>query len=473
MDEAATCPGCRDRDARIAVLEARVADLDALLRDALGRIKDLEAKLAANTPPPRPPAALPPAPAKTPTGRKPGGQAGHPPHLKHLLPPDRVHQIIPFVPATCAHCAARLPAAAGPADPEPTRHQVAEVPPLAAVVTEYQGHARTCGCCGHVTRAVIPADLRAHSVGPQLTGVIGYLTGDQGISKRGVEEIVEHVLGVPIALGTVSNLEQEIAAALAPTHAEATQAVRAAPVKHVDETGWQQHGLKRWLWVAATRLVAVFVIHPLRDRSALESLLGRELLGILCSDRWVVYQQWPDPYARQLCWAHLKRNWEALVERGGAGKRIGDQFLGIHRQVFELWHLFRGGGCTRADLEARMDPHIHALTDVLAAGLRCRDAKTRGFCARLTEEQYGLWTFVGTAGVEPTNNHAERVLRRAVVWRRRSFGCHSAAGCRFAERLLTVAGTLRLQKRNIVRFLGDAVAAYRAGLPGPKLVMEG
>jgi transposase len=169
----------------------------------------------------------------------------------------------------------------------------------------------------------------------------------------------------------------------------------------------------------------------------------------------------------------LKRNWAKMVERGGSAKRFADQCLAIHRQVFELWHLFRGGGCTRADLEARMDPHIHALTDVLAAGLRCRDAKTRGFCARLTEEQYGLWTFVGTAGVEPTNNHAERVLRRAVVWRRRSFGCHSAAGCRFAERLLTVAGTLRLQKRNIVRFLGDAVAAYRAGLPGPKLVMEG
>ena len=141
--------------------------------------------------------------------------------------------------------------------------------------------------------------------------------------------------------------------------------------------------------------------------------------------------------------------------------------------MFELWHLFRGGGCTRAELSDRMLPLVDALAAALAAGLRCRDARTRRYCARLEADQFGLWTFVEAAGVEPTNNHAERVLRRAVLWRRRSFGCHSAAGCRFAERLLTVAGSLRLQGRNVVTFLGESIAAYRAGQPGPKLVPVG
>lgn len=455
------------------MLQARVAELEGLVRDLAGQVKDLTARLRDQPPSPRPAAEIPPAPAKKPTGRKPGGQPGHPPHLKRRLPPDLVQHTVMYVPATCAACQAALPKAAGPDDPEPTWHQVVELPPVLATVTEYQGHARTCPCCGEVTRAAIPAEVRAHSVGPQLTGVIGYLTGDQGLSKRGVEEVVEHVFGVPVGLGTVSNLEQEIAAALAVAHTQATAAVRDAPVKHVDETGWKENGRKRWLWVAATKVVAVFVIHPYRNLSALSALLGREFTGILCSDRWVVYDDWPDPYARQLCWAHLKRNWEALAERGGAAKRIGDRFLAIQTAVFELWHLYRGGGCTRAALADRMMPWVDELEDVLAAGQRCRDGRTQRFCARLDGEKFGLWTFVETAGVEPTNNHGERVLRRAVLWRRRSFGCHSASGCRFAERLLTVATTLRLQGRNVVNFLGESIAAHRAGRPGPKLLPDG
>jgi transposase len=280
------------------------------------------------------------------------------------------------------------------------------------------------------------------------------------------------VFGVPVALGTIANLEERTSAALQTPHQEARRAVAEAAVKNVDETGWKQNGQKRWLWLAATMRVAVFIIHPWRNQSALESLLGRDFLGILCSDRWVVYNHWPDPFARELCWAHLKRNWEAMVEQGGSAKTIGERFLAIEREVFRLWHLFRGGG-NRAKLFERIEPLIEQMEDVLAAGLRCRDAKTRRFCARLDEEKWGLWTFVETEGVEPTNNHGERLLRRAVLWRRRSFGCHSAAGCRFAERILTVAATLRLQQRNVVNFLSESIAAYRAGRPGPKLVTVG
>ena len=463
MEETAGCPGCQR-------LQARVAELEGMVRDLAAQVKDLMAKLQGKPPPARPAADIPPAPAKKPTGRKPGGQPGHPPHLKRRLPPELVSNTIVYVPRACEHCQAALPRTAGANDPEPTWHQIVELPPVLVTVTEHQGHARTCPCCGEVTRASIPAEVLAHSVGSHLTGVIGYLTSDQGMSKRGVEELVEHVFGVPIGFGTVSNLEQEISAALAVAHTEATDAVRDAPVKNVDETGWKQNGKKRWLWLAATKLVAVFVIHPWRNLSALEALLGRELKGILCSDRWVVYNEWPDPFARQLCWAHLKRNWEALVERGGTAKKIGERFLAIQKQVFELWHLYRGGGCTRARLIDQMLPLIEDMEDVLADGLRSRDAKTRRFCTRLDEEKWGLWTFVESEGVEPTNNHGERVLRRAVLWRRRSFGCHSAAGCRFAERILTVATTLRLQQRNVVKFLSESIAAHRTGRPAPKLL---
>jgi transposase len=466
MEETAGCPGCQR-------LQARVAELEGMVRDLAAQVKDLTARLRDQPPPSRPAADIPPAPAKKPTGRQPGGQPGHPPHLKRRLPPEQVSTVIPYVPKTCAHCQAKLPVTASAHDPEPSWHQVVELPPVLVHVTEHQGHARTCLCCGAVTRAAIPAAVLAHSIGPHLTGVIGYLTGDQGMSKRGVEELVEQVFGAPIGLGTVSNLEQEISAALAAAHTEATAAVRDAPVKNVDETGWKQNGQKRWLWLAATQMVAVFIIHPWRNLTALEALLGRQLTGILCSDRWVVYNGWPDPFARQLCWAHLKRNWEKLVERGGTAKRIGERFLALQKVVFARWHWFRGGGCTRAQLVEDLLPVIDQLEEVLVDGLRCRDARTHRFCARLDDEKFGLWTFLESEGVEPTNNHGERVLRRAVLWRRRSFGCHSSSGCRFAERILTVATTLRLQKRNVVNYLRAAIAAYRNGQPAPKLIAIG
>ncbi len=309
--------------------------------------------LTKSSTPPRSGAALPQGPAKKPTGKKPGGQPGHPPHLKLLLPAERMTHTVRYVPTECEHCHTPLPPEAGLHDPPPVRHQVAELPAVAAEITEYQGHARTCLCCGKVTRATIPGEIRAHSVGPQLSAAVGYLVGCQGMSKRGVEETCEALFGVPIALGTVANLEREMSAALASAHQEAITAVRQAPVKYVDETGWKQAGRKRWLWAAATTKVAVFIIDVFRNVTALRRLLGPTLSGILCSDRWSAYDH-VELLKRQVCWAHLKRNWEKMLERGGKAKIIAAGCLSVQKRVFELWHLFRGGGCSRRWLDEGM-----------------------------------------------------------------------------------------------------------------------
>src|SRR5262249_35817190 len=195
-------------------------------------------------------------------------------------------------------------------------------------VPDRRGHARTCRGCGEVTRATIPEAIRAHSVGPRLSAALTYFAGCHGVSKRGLEEISEALFRAPIALGTIANLEQEMSAALASAHQAAIEAVRRAPVKHVDETGWKQAGRKRWLWVAATGTVAAFVIDVFRNATALRKLLGPTLSGILCSDRWSAYDH-GELLQRQVCWAHLKRNWEKLRERGGTAPRIAEGCLGV------------------------------------------------------------------------------------------------------------------------------------------------
>jgi transposase len=473
--DAPSCQGCRERDARIAELEARLAKLEATVQEQARLIVDLAKKLQDRDLPKSgtsgPPDLSKPA-AKKPSPRKPGGQPGHPPHLKQMLPAERVSKAISIVPKQCGHCQHALPAQRGSDDPEPTRFQVAELPEIKATIIEYQGHARTCPCCGEVTRAPIPAEVRAHSIGPGLAAFMAYLVGNCGLSKRRVEELIEAVFEVPVALGTIAKLEQEMSAALEPAHQEALQAVQEAPVKHADETGWKKAGHKRWLWVVATTNVVVFMIHRLRNAAVVMLLLGETLKGILCSDRWRAYD-WAPLMQRLVCWAHLKRNFEKLLDGSAKAKEVGQECLDIKDKVFEVWHLYRGGGMSWRKMDDRMSTLMLELLAVLEKGERSRDRKLVRFCQRVLSIYPALWTFVVVKGVEPTNNHAERVQRLAVLWRKNCFGCHSDTGCRFVERLLTVVQTLRLQKRSVLQYLTEALTAHRHGKATPKLLPIG
>lgn len=214
-----------------------------------------------------------------------------------------------YVPTICDRCNAPLSDEPGPGDPEPARHQVAELPELAALITEHQGHARTCSRCGHLSRGVIPPEIRAHVIGSRLAAVMSYFASRHRIGRRGVEEVVEMVFEVPICLGSISTLEAQTSEALAGPYQEAGEAVREAPVKNSDETGWSEKGQRRWLWAAATATVAFFVIHLRRNFEGLQALLGETIKGIVCSDRWAAYSKLPLE-RRQIRWAHLtKTRW--------------------------------------------------------------------------------------------------------------------------------------------------------------------
>ena len=278
---------------------------------------------------------------------------------------------MPYVPTVCDHCQAPLSAEPGPGDPEPTWHQVAELPELAAVITEHQGHARTCSCCGHLNRGVIPPEIRAHVIGPRLAAVMSYFSGRHHIGRRGVEEVVETVFEVPTSLGSISALEAETSDALASPYQEARAAVREAPVKNTDETGWSEKGQKRWLWGAATATVAFFVIHLRRNFEGLQALLGETITGIVCSDRWAVYSKLPLEL-RQICWAHLKRDFQKLIDRGGPAEAIGRVGLEVVECLFADWWAFRRGELDRPGLQARLDPIARELQGVLEQGCSLR-----------------------------------------------------------------------------------------------------
>ncbi len=438
------------------------------------RIEDLEARLKTNsTNSSRPPSTDPPSAPKRrsrkPTGRKRGGQKGHPGHGRPRLPAD---EIIRHVPQQCQRCQAPLSVERGPTDPAPTIHQVITIPPKLVHVTEHQAHSRWCAVCGHVSRGKIPAEVMAHGFGSRLTALIGFLSGRCRASKRIIVEMLEDVFGIPISLGSVSKAESEVSSALAGPYASAEAAVRSAPVKNADETGWALAGRLCWLWMAVTSRVALFKVCGGRGHKALRAFLGSAVQGIVGSDRLWTYGI-IDLFRRQVCWAHLKRDFQKWVDVGGPAKAIGEAGLQGVKEIFEMWGRFREGVVDRPGLQTALERVSHDLYRSLQTGQTCPNEKTARFCRNLIALYPALWTFTRVEGVEPTNNVAERMLRPAVIWRKLCFGNQSEAGCRFTERILTVAQTLRLQHRHVLAYLHHALAAHRAGQPAPNLLSAG
>jgi len=299
---------------------------------------------------------------------------------------------------------------------------------------------------------------------------MSYLSGRFHLSKRAVREFVDTVFEVPVSVGTVAVLEQQTSAALAEAHAQARDAVRDAAMTHADETGWKQAGASRWLWTAATATVAYFVIHAHRGTRGLRALLGEAIAVIMISDRWWGYNGLPLEQ-RQVCWAHLKRDYQKCWERGGAGQVVGATGLVVVEDVFTLWWDFRQRQIDRETLGNKLELLVEELRAALEHGSGCVDRKVVAFCNNLLALYPALWLFAGIVGVEPTSNHAERTLRPGMLWRKNDFGCHSESGCRFVEWMLTVVQTLRLQKRSVLSFLEESVIAHRRGAPAPALLV--
>jgi transposase len=444
--------------AQVAVLQAEVAQL----REQLGRNSQNSSQ-----PPSADAPSAPPRPKRPPSGRKPGGQPGHLGHGRKLIPVEQVQHLIDLKPTTCGHCGALLLGE----DAQPVRHQVTELPRVEPEVTEYRQHTLTCVACGTQTQAELPAGIPSGRFGPRLQALVGYLTGRIGISQRDVAEILHTLFHTELSLGSIPAQEDQVSAALAEPVQAAQTYVQDQPVQNVDETHWPEKTKRAWLWISTTPLVTQFLVIATRGATGAQQLLGRVVKSIVGSDRWSGYT-WLDPAWRQVCWAHLKRDFQALVERGGESERIGRALLEQVEKMFGLWHRVRDGTLSRADFQTAMQPIQAHMGDLLREGATLTCDKTRRTCANILKLEVALWTFVHVEGVEPTNNSAERGLRRAVLWRRRSFGTHSEEGSRFVERILTVLTTLRQQHRDVLDYLTEACAAAIRDDTAPSLLPD-
>jgi transposase len=452
----------RALESRLSALEARVQTLQEHNRALQERLHQTSRNSS------RPPSSDPPQsprPRRPQGQRRRGGQPGHPGHTRTLLPVEEVDEVVVLKPDRCSGCHALL----WGDDPAPFRHQVIEIPPLQPVVTEYQWHQLVCAGCGEMTRAPWPEGVPSSTYGPRVQATVALYTGAYRLSKRTTQQMMEEVFGVPMSVGTIGPLEQATTEAVAAPVEEARTYVQAQAVAHLDETSWRQGAKRAWLWVAVTSLVTVFVVRLSRGGQVARELLGEHFSGILVTDRYSAYHWYPVRW-RQLCWAHLLRDFEAMRARGGCSEEIGDALLAQAHQMFAWWHRVREGTLQRSTFRSYMSPLRREVERLLDVGSRCGVPTTAGTCRDILKRRQALWTFVQVAGVEPTNNTAERSIRPGVLWRKGSFGTQSAEGSRFVESMLTVVTTLKQQQRNVLESLTAACGAALRGEAAPSLL---
>jgi transposase len=405
-------------------------------------------------------------PPRSPTKRPRGGQPGHPKHERAWLPAEECHEVVPLKPTCCRSCNQALEGV----DPEPLRHQVWEIPQPQPVVIEYQRHRLTCSC-GCTTCAPLPEGVPEHTSGPRLIATAVFLMACCRLSKSRAAFALMNLFGVPVSPALMVKLQRQATAALAPCYEELKAALPESIAANCDETPTKEGSNKAWIWVAATPLFTVFKIALTRAASVIEGLLGSTYRGVVSSDRYGGYHAYNRH--RQICWAHLKRDFQALVDAGGEAQAVGQQLLTYLQLVFSHWHDYLGGKISRAALKRRIDRNVRgSMWQTIKAGREASCGPTRALCRDLCQRWQQLWRFLDHAGVDPTNNRAEQVLRHAVIWRKLSFGTQSAAGSRFVETMLSVVETSRQQGRNLLDVLTAAVEARLNGQAPLSLLNE-
>lgn len=474
---------------RIQELSERIQELSEELARLKEENEDLQEKLGSNSsnsskPPSSDRETTPRTRRRKPSPRKRGGQPGHPPHPRKLFPPQQCRKIEDHYPEQCKNCGSCNLEDCGEA---PYRHQVVEIPPIKLLIDELRLHWQKCQDCGDWTRAALPEGVSAHGYGPRLTALIALYGSFVRASYRMTQALMKDLFGVDMALGTIRKLRHRVSESVASAVEEARQYVQQSAVVNADETSYKQGNADGenplnfggWLWVIATPLVAYFEIHLSRGKEVAQKILGINFAGILLSDRYKGYA-WVDSQRRQLCWAHLIRNFEKMAGRSERSGEIGRALVELAKRLFYEWRRVRDGTIRFSTFQKYASKIRREIRVLLKEGSsytpkkheRSARAKTSRSCKELLDLEGAMWLFARREGIEPTNNFAEQIIRFAVLWRRMSQGTKSKHGSLFVGRLLTVIETLRLQDRNVLEYLTRACMAARAGTDPPSLLPQ-
>jgi transposase len=443
--------------------ERRIAELEARIDELQGRT----GKTPQNSslpPSTQHPHAKPPA-GKAKSKNQRGGQPGHEKHERTLIPVEQCVAVHDHRPRHCRGCGSKLSGS----DPLPWRHQVWELPDIQPLVTEHRRHRLRCPCCKTITCGELPPGVPHGQAGPRLVGFAALLMGCFRQSKRRTALFLTAILNTPCSPGWVVKLQNQATTALRPAYDDLVAKLPEQGQLNIDESPHKQGALKTWLWVFVAKTFTVFALRHSRKAQEMSDHLGQGFAGVVGCDRAKMYfslqrVQW--------CWAHLRRDFQALIDSDDSqAKRLGQDLLREGEAMFVLWHRVRDGTLSRRGFQRAMQPLRQKVESLLLRGVFSGNPRFTGMCDELHRGRTNLWTFVDVQGVEPTNNAAERALRHAVIWRKLSFGTQSNSGSRFVETMLTVIETCRKQGRCAFDYVTQAIQARLASKPIENLLV--
>lgn len=393
--------------------------------------------------------------AKAKSGRQQGGQPGHKGHLRSLIPLEQVNKVVVCSAPSHCECGKVLHIKKGY-----ERHQVFELPKPSYEIHEYQIQTGCCSSCRRRYQGNLPAGVSRKGFGPRAQAMVSLLTSKYRLSKRLVHSWFSDVYAMPLCLGSVSNIEHTVSQSLNQAHDEIKTQVQSAQVIHLDETGHKECYKNGWAWIMTTGNATYLKLERSRGKKVAKELIGDFRNHIYVTDRYSAYDFLPD-VQRQVCWAHLKRDFQKISERPGVPGQIGAQLLKAYERLFTFWK-------TEYDVDMlsfkkprkRLRYFKATLLRHLRRGVRCPHKATARTCTNILASVDSLWNFFQIPNVPPTNNHAERQLRPLVISKKLTFGTQSGRGSRFIERIFSVVATCKQQQKNVLDFIIDALVQW-------------
>jgi len=459
--------------AQVAQLTEHVADLLAQVAKLTEQVARLSKNSSNSSKPPSSDIVKPPKTKPKPSGdsRRPGGRPGHPGANRPLFRADQVDRIESLHPCGCPN---GHPGALEPLErlERPKGFQVAELREKPLDIIEYRLYGGRCSICGQIVWAAPPPGVAEGQIfGPRLQATIAHMKGSLHASYSGLQEFCREVLGIGVSRSHLCNTIARVSTALAAPHRQLRDHIPTEPVLNIDESGWKENGAKFWIWIFCTSAVSFFQIAKSRGSKVLQEVLGQTYDGTIVSDFFSAYVKYANRL-QQFCLAHLIRDIKFLTTLpGDSDKQFGQLLLVEFRRLFHLWHM-------REKIpRTRFDPVMFRIRDRIlhraAGAVNGPPSKSRTLARRLVKHGESIFRFLFDHAVEPTNNAAERGIRPSVMDRRVTQGSRSMNGRQWNERIWTVLGTCRKQRRSAWRFLHDALLASQGQIPTPSLLPSG
>jgi transposase len=447
----------------MAQLPQTVAECHAVIAQLLQRVKLLEERVnldSSNSS--KPPSSDGPGKGnraqRRASARKRGAQPGHKGHTRAMVDEAEVDRLVDCKPEAVCECGGEVKLGE-----QPLRHQVFEVPPMRAQVNEYRVYSGRCQGCGKPHAGVLPVGVPKGQLGPRALSLVGVLGTRYHLTQRKIRNLLDQLMGLSFSVGAISQAHGKVATALKAPVAEAAASLCSADALWMDETHYPREGIGNWVWAAVQPLLAVFAIYPTRARYVIPDLIGQNCTALVTTDRYAGYA-FIDAERRQVCWAHLLRDFNRIAQRQGLAGRIGRRLLGLGFVMFRRRH---HGNLQGAGLDG-LQRRIRAALELGQQQVQC--SRTANTCANVLKLWPALWSFTTNTLLQPTNNAAEQALRSLVVKRKISGPTRSLRGDQFLARGFSVHETCLRQGVDLWKFMHEAVVAFIANTAPPSML---